>query len=126
MLDRSLERQSFHRSPMKEVVLSLRQKYQTILTQLAPVGAVGVSLALGAAAPAAASEPPAGPQPSVTAKQGVSERLAAVRDAISTIDQMKADASKAEGRLAWGNWGYGWGWPNWHNWNNWRNWFRNW
>ena len=106
--------------------MSLRQKYQTILSQLAPVGAVGVSLVLGAAAPAAASEPPAGPQPSVMDKQGVSERLAAVRDAVSAVDQMKADATKAEGRLAWGNWGFGWGWPNWHNWSNWGNWFHNW
>jgi hypothetical protein len=111
---------------MKEEALSLRQKYLTILSQLAPVGAAGVSLALGAAAPAAASEPPASPQPSVTDKQGVSERLAAVRDAVSAVDQMKADATKAEGRLAWGNWGFGWGWPNWHNWNNWGNWFHNW
>jgi hypothetical protein len=114
---------------MKEEALSLRQKYQTILTQLAPVGAVGVSLALGAATPAAASEPPAGAQPSVTEKQGVSERLAAVRDAVSAVDQLKAAAAKADGRLAWGNWGLGFGWPNWnnwHNWNNWGNWFRNW
>jgi hypothetical protein len=111
---------------LKEEALSLRQKYQTILSELAPVGAVGVSLALGAAVPAAASEPPAGPQPSVTDKQGISERLAAVRDAVSAVDQMKADATKAEGRLAWGNWGFGWGWPNWHNWSNWGNWFHNW
>lgn len=119
--------------------MSLRQKYQTILTQLAPVGAVGVSLALGAAAPAAASEAPTGVQPPAAQKEGVSERLAAVRDAISAVDQLRTDAAKAEGRLAWGNWGIGWGWGNpgfgyqfpnwnnWHNWNNgWGNWFHNW
>ena len=116
--------------------MSLRLKYQTVLTQLAPVGAVGVSLALGAAAPAAASEPPTGNQPSAVEKEKVSERLAAVRDAVTALDQLKADAAKAEGRLAWGNWGGGWGggggwgWPNWNNWHNWRNWgngwFRNW
>jgi len=109
--------------------LSLRQKYQTILTQLAPAGAVGVSLALGAAAPAVASETPAGAQPSTIEKQGVSERLAAVREAVSTVDQLRTDAAKADGQLAWGNWGFGWGWPNWnnwHNWPNWGNWFRNW
>jgi hypothetical protein len=116
---------------MKEEILSLRQKYQTVLTQLAPVGAVGVSLALGAAAPAAASEPPIGAQPPATLKEGVSERLAAVRDAVSAIDQLRADAAKSEGRLAWGNWGWGmgWGWPNWnnwHDWHNWNNWWRNW
>jgi hypothetical protein len=118
---------------MKEETLSLRLKYQFILTQLAPAGAVGVSLALGAASPVAASEPPTGAQPSVTEKEKVSERLAAVRDAVSAIDQTRADVAKSEGRLAWGNWGWrgggGWGWPNWnnwHNWNNWGNWFRNW
>jgi hypothetical protein len=114
--------------------LSLRQKYQTILAHLAPAGAVGVSAMLGAAAPAMASEPPANTQPSVVEKDGVSQRLAAVREAVSAIDGQKADAAKADGRLAWGNWGWGWrgggwGWPNWnnwHNWNNWGNWFRNW
>jgi hypothetical protein len=116
--------------------VSLRQKYQTIVTHLAPVGAVGVSLVLGAAAPAAASEPPVGMQPSATEKEKVSERLAAIRDAVSALDGSTADTAKAEGRLAWGNYywrgygwrGYGWGWPNWHNWPNWRNWgnwFRN-
>jgi hypothetical protein len=114
---------------MKEETLSLRQKYQTILTQLAPAGAVGVSLALGAAVPAVASEQPTGAQPSASEKEKVSERLAAVRDAVTAVDQSRTDAAKADGRLAWGNWGYGWGWPNWnnwHNWNNWGNWFRNW
>ena len=115
---------------MKEESLSLRQKYQTVLTQLAPAGAVGVSLALGAAAPAVASEPPIGGQPPVTVKEGVSDRLAAVRDAVSALDQSRADAAKAEGRLAWSNFGWGWGyyapWNNWHNWRNWGNWFHNW
>jgi hypothetical protein len=114
--------------------LSLRLKYQTVLTQLAPVGAVGVSLALGAAAPAVASEPPTGSQPSAVDREKVSERLAAIRDAVTALDQTKADAAKADGRLAWGNWGWGYrggwgGWPNWnnwHNWNNWGNYFRNW
>jgi hypothetical protein len=118
---------------MKEETLSLRHKYQIILTKLAPAGVVGVSLALGAAAPAAASEHPAGAQPSATEKEKVSERLAAVRDAVSALAETKTDAAKAEGRLAWGNWGwgggYGWGynpWNNWHNWRNWGNWFHNW
>jgi hypothetical protein len=114
---------------MKEEILSLREKYQTVLTQLAPIGAVGVSLALGAAAPAAASEPPTGGQPPSAVEEGVSERLAAVRDAISAVDQLRVDAAKSDGRLAWGNWGFGFGWPNWnnwHDWHNWNNWWRNW
>ena len=88
--------------------MSLRQKYVAILAHLAPAGAVGLSAALGAVAPATASEPPEGNPPSAT-KEGVSERLAAVRDAVSVIDRDHADAAKAEGRLAWGNWGGGWG-----------------
>ena len=115
--------------------MSLRMKYETILTQLAPAGAVGVSLALGAAAPAVASEHPASDQPSATDREKVSERLAAVRDALSVLAENETAAAKAAGRLAWGNWGYGWGggwgggynpWNNWHNWRNWGNWFRNW
>jgi hypothetical protein len=110
--------------------VSLRQNYLATLARLAPAGALGMSMALGGAAPAAASNPPDGAQPSATAKAGVSERLAAVRDAVSVLDRDTADAAKAGGRLAWGNWGWGGGgWPNWNNWHNWRNWgnfFRNW
>ncbi len=116
--------------------MSLRQRYLAILAQLGPAGAVGLSAALGAVAPAAASEPPSVNPPSAT-KEGVADRLAAVRDAISVIDGNRADAVKAEGRLAWGNWGWGggyrpWGgfgwpnWNNWHNWNNWNNFWHNW
>jgi len=114
--------------------VSLRQRYMTVLTHLAPAGAVGLSAALGAVAPAAASEPPVSGPASVVGHEAVSERLAAVRDAISAIDGDRRDAAKAEGRLAWGNWGWrggwgGWGyrpWGNWPNWHNWGNWFRNW
>jgi len=115
--------------------LSLRQKYLTILTNLAPAGAVGVSLALGAAAPVAAAEHPPGAQRTVGTQDKISERLAAVREAVSVVAEDHAAAAKAEGRLAWGNWGWGggfgggWGWPNWNNWHNWRNWgnwFHNW
>ncbi len=110
--------------------MSLRVKYQTVLTQLAPAGAEGGSLALGPVSPAAASEPPVGAPPSVVEKEKVSERLAAVRDAVSALAVEKTADAKANGRLAWGNWGYGFGygypWNNWHNWRNWGNWFRNW
>ena len=111
--------------------MSLRQKYLTILTQLAPAGAIGASLALGAAVPAAASTPPAGSEPRAAGPDSVAERLAAVRAAVSALDAGREDAAKDIGRLAWGNWGWGggWGWPNWNNWHNWRNWgnwFRNW
>ena len=109
--------------------MSLRQNYLKTLTYLVPAGALGISVALGAATPAAASQAPTGTQPSATEKEKVSERLAAIRDAVSTVAGTEMEAAKAQGRLAWGNWGYGWGWPNWNNWHNWRNWgnwFRNW
>ena len=118
-----------YRSPMMEEPLSLRHKYLKTVSYLMPAGAIGVSLALGAAAPAAASEEPLGAQPSAVEKEKISERLAAIRDAVSTVDGDQAAAAKADGRLAWGNWGIGFGWPNWNNWHNWRNWgnyFRNW
>jgi hypothetical protein len=114
---------------MMEEPLSLRQKYLKTVTYLMPAGALGVSLALGAAAPATASEEPQGAQPSAVEKAKVSERLAAVRDAVSAVDAERAAGAKASGQLAWGNWGFGFGWPNWNNWHNWRNWgnwFRNW
>ena len=109
--------------------MSLRQNYLKTLTYLVPAGALGISVALGAAAPAAASQGPTGTQPSAAEKEKISERLAAIRDAVSTVAGTEIDAAKAQGRLAWGNWGWGYGWPNWNNWHNWRNWgnwFRNW
>jgi len=66
----------------------------------------------------------------------VSDRLAAIRDAVSTVaGQQATKAGDDEMHLAWGNWWRnfrpwgGWGWPNWNNWrnwNNWNNWWRNW
>lgn len=109
--------------------MSLRQNYLKTLTYLLPAGALGLSVALGAAAPAAASQGPTGAEPSSSEKEKISERLAAIRDAVSTVAGTEMEAAKSQGRLAWGNWGWGWGWPNWNNWHNWRNWgnwFRNW
>jgi hypothetical protein len=124
--------------------MSLRQKYLNILSGIVPAGAVGVSLLLGSSAPAVASPDPSGAQPQAAAPR-VSERLAAIRDAVSTVAEQDAvthENARRDLRLAWGNWwrnggwgwgGYrpwgGWGWPNWnnwHNWNNWNNWWRNW
>ncbi len=124
-----------HRSVMKEVPLSLRQKYLSVVSKLATPGALGAALLLGSAAPGLASQDPA--QPLSAQRERVSERLAAVRDAVSTTIEGAAQASDAAGerRLAWGNWGGGWGrgWGGggygynpWNNWNNWRNGWHNW
>ena len=120
--------------------MSPRQKYLKILQGMASAGAAGVSLLLGSTAPGLASQEPARLQPQAAPEPRVAERLAAIRDAASTVAQQAA-AARDEGigklRLAWGNWwrnwGYrpwwGWGWPNWNNWHNWSNWpnyWRNW
>jgi len=101
---------------IKEDALSSRQKYLKILSNLAPAGAVGVSLlVLGAAVPAAASESPAGAQ------------------GLTTQEERVSAAATPEERLAWGNWGWGggwrggWGFPNWGNgFPNFRNWGNGW
>jgi hypothetical protein len=110
-----------------------KQRYLKTLASLLPAGALGISMTLGAAPPAAASEEPGGAQPPRIDKDKVSERLSAIRDAVTELAGPTTEAAKTDGRLAWGNFfvapGIGFGWPNWnnwHNWSNWGNWFRNW
>ena len=99
--------------------MPLVEKYMTILAKLGlAAGAAGLSAMLGALGPAAASEPPPGSDLSFTARDSVSERLAAVRAAVSTLGIVPGDARSA----CWGNIpGVG---PcgNWMNFNNWHNW----
>jgi hypothetical protein len=119
--------------------MSLRQRYLKIVTALVPAGAAGISLLLGSTAPGAAKVVPAGSEPSNAAEARVSERLAAIREAVSVVGESAAgEAAHQNRQLAWGNWGngwyrpwrWGWGnggpWGNWHNWPNWRNSWRNW
>ena len=128
--------------------MSLRQKYVKILSGMLPAGAVGMSLLLGSTTPSVASEHPTASQPSASDKDRLSERLAAIREAVSAVAEPDDTVAKPDNRnrqLAWGNWwgggwgyrpwggynpyGYGYGWPNWnnwHNWNNWNNFWRNW
>jgi rSAM-associated Gly-rich repeat protein len=133
---------------MMEEVLALRQKYREIVSKLMTPGAIGMAVLLGSTAPGAASQ-----QPSPAKGERVSERLAAIRDAVSAVSGAPAQAGDTAGeqRLAWGNWhnggwggggwggggwgggGYGYGipyvapWGNWRNgWNNWRNGWGNW
>jgi hypothetical protein len=118
--------------------MSLQQGYLKVLSRLPPVGAVGLALLLGASTSAIASSEPARLQPKAAAQPRVAERLAAIRDAVSTVAEQHATNQEGDKlRLAWGNWWrnwgwrpwWGWGWPNWnnwHNWNNWPNWWHNW
>jgi|SRR5271170_2753237 len=118
--------------------MSLRQKYLRTLAEVASVGVIGVSLLLGSSALVAADQDPAGAQPRAANQVRVSERLAAIREAVSDV----AGQSAGQGgqQLVWAAWrngggrGFwrngGWrngGWRNggWRNggWNNfWRNW----
>jgi hypothetical protein len=126
---------------MREVPLSLRQKYLNVVSKLATPGAVGMAVLLGSTAPGAASQEPVGLEPAAAQGERVSERLAAIREAVSAVAGATEEAGTVgERRLAWGNWwggggGYGWGRPwggygyygsPWSNWNNWRNGWNNW
>jgi|SRR6516162_2586927 hypothetical protein len=122
--------------------MSLQQKYTKILSGILPVGVVGVSLLLGSTVPSTANEHPPSSQPLASDRDAVSQRLAAIRAAVSAVaDPAGKEVDSADGnpRLAWGNWNNwgggwgrpwgGWGWPNWNNWRNWNNWnnfWRNW
>jgi len=119
--------------------LSLQQKYLRILSALAPTGAVGMSILLASSAPSVAREHPVGAEPA-TPSPRVSERLDAIRSAVSEV--VATESQTGERRMAWGNWGNGWGnggwgnggvgiflgtpWNNWHDWNNWHNWGNGW
>src|SRR5439155_25828594 len=87
----------------------LRRRYVKILSRIFPAGAVGASLLLAAAALGEAKENPAGSQPSAADKALVSERLAAIREAVSEVVGPPAQPRAAEQQLAWGNWRNG-GW----------------
>jgi hypothetical protein len=113
--------------------MSMRERYLKILLEMAPAGLAGAFLVLGSPTPGAANPDPMDLQPNAAREARVSERLAAVRDAVSSATAQQL-ATKSGGidalRLAWGNWWrnwgwarpWGWGWPNWNNWRNWSNW----
>jgi septal ring-binding cell division protein DamX len=73
--------------------MSLRQKYLRILTEIAPVGATGLSLLIGSTTLSVASNQLPEPEKPVSTAS-VSERLAAIREAVSDITQ--SDPTQAE------------------------------
>jgi hypothetical protein len=111
--------------------MSLRQRYLKILAGIVPVGAAGVALLLGSTAPVAADQGAAAARAHSAAGAGVSERLAAIRAAVSDVDGPGVTAAQSRQQLAWWAWRNG-GWRNggWRNggWRNggWRNFWRNW
>jgi hypothetical protein len=117
-----------------EDLMKLRQKYLSIISGIGPVGAVGVSLLLGSTLPGDAA-----PLRAAAAEPAVSERLAAIREAVFQVAGSGLTGSHGDPnvQLVWGNrwfnggWNRrrGWGRP-WGNWNNfrpaWNNFWRNW
>lgn len=119
--------------------MSSRQKYLKVLCELTAGSAVGIALVLGGSAPATANQASIAQQPAAAQGERVSERLAAIREAVSALSDTESQAAEpiSHLRLAWGNWynggwGYGRPWGNygvgvpWNNWNNWRNGWNNW
>ena len=116
--------------------MSLQRKYLEILALLAPVGAVGVPLTVGSATMARESEEAVAVERGAIPPERVSERLAAIREAVSAVAAAsQSSATTPPYRLAqvppapfqqgphWTNffhynpyysqpWGNGWG--NWH------------
>jgi rSAM-associated Gly-rich repeat protein len=107
--------------------VTLRQKYLRILSSILPAGALGASLLLGSAATAAAKDDPAASQPRASDAVRVSERLAAIRQAVSDVaDNSRGEAKDGRQVAWWGNWrNGGGGWGAWRNggggWGGWRN-----
>jgi len=121
--------------------MSALEKYRRILSVLLPAGVIGASFLLSTTALAALPPQSANARDVNSGPAPVAERLAAIRDAVSSVAGSAALPGEPE-RLAW--WGNGWGnggwrdggwgnfipfiapWGNgWNNWSNWGNGFRN-
>ena len=91
--------------------MSLREKYLKLLSEIIPIGAIGASLLLGSTTPSAANDHPTGSQTSASDEVRVSERLAAIREAVSAVAKPESEAKPATRNLQlawgnrWGNWG---------------------
>jgi hypothetical protein len=88
--------------------MSVQARYLKALSKIIPAGAVSASLLLGSATPSKASLTDAQPSASTTLR--VSERLGAIRDAVSDIAPITiGDPGRGATRLSWHN----------HPWYNW-------
>ena len=119
--------------------MSTQNRISKVLAALLPGGTLGASILLALTAPSVtegrssqASDPPP--------LANISERLVAIRSAVSNMEASAQSSGSAEfetgnsgraeptwwGNGGWGRWRLGWrnggfGWPNWHNWHNWGN-----
>ena len=119
--------------------MSTENRISKALAALLPGGTLGASILLALSAPglteARSVQGADAPTPT-----SVSERLLAIRAAVSGMQGSSASSGSAEpepadaghleptwwGNGGWGRWRLGWGnggfgWPNWHNWHNWGN-----
>jgi hypothetical protein len=86
--------------------MSVQARYLKILSEIIPAGAVSASLLLGSATPSEASLTDA--RPSASATLQVSERLGAIREAVSdTMIAANIDPSEGATQLSWSNVGWG-------------------
>ena len=131
--------------------MSALEKYRRILSVLLPAGVIGASFLLSTTALAALPPQSANAQDLKSGPAPVAERLAAIRDAVSSVAGSPTLTSEPERLAWWGNgWGNGWrnggwrnggwgnlipfiapwgnGWNNWSNWGNggWHNWGNGW
>jgi rSAM-associated Gly-rich repeat protein len=119
--------------------MSTQNRVSKALAALLPGGALGASILLALTSPSvteARSSQAADPPPLTN----VSERLLAIRSAVSDLEVSARSSGTADfepgnservqptwwGNGGWGRWRLGWGnggmgWPNWHNWHNWGN-----
>jgi hypothetical protein len=87
---------------MEVIAMSVQARYLKVLSKIIPAGAVSASLLLGSATPSEASLTDA--QPSASASIRVSERLGAIREAVSEI-MIGANIAPGGGEthLSWNN-----------------------
>jgi hypothetical protein len=119
--------------------MSTQNRISKALAALLPGGALGASILLALTSPSVteARSSQAADHPPLT---NISERLLAIRSAVSNMEASAQSSGSAEfepgdsgraeptwwGNGGWGRWRSGWrnggfGWPNWHNWHNWGN-----
>jgi hypothetical protein len=116
-------------------LMKLRQKYLSLISAIGPVGIVGISALLGGTISSEAAGRVTAP-PTV-AEHTVSERLAAIREAVFDVAGSGLTGTDRDPniQLVWGNRWFNGGWNRrwsrpWGNWRNfsppWSNFWRNW
>ncbi len=119
--------------------MSTQNRISKALAALLPGGALGASILLALTSPSVTEARPS-QAADAPAPVNVSERLLAIRSAVSHMEASSQSSGSAElesgdsgraeptwwGNGGWGRWRLGWGngglgWPNWHNWHNWGN-----